>query len=231
MNKKSVFYQMFEEKFNANQMKEQIFLEKRKKKRYMFHNYKYVGVIVVMIVICSAIIFVNKKDDSKTISRIKSSDSQSNIVNINKVNNISQNRLKIDGIRKNIAEDTVENVVVDSSTLVVPSDLNNVELGAIYVKSNNSEIYDKLANYEYSYYNEKEDRGIILLFSKDYKPVRDYYFTDVGKISKINGYELTIYQYEDSFMVEFIYNNYYFDIETHNINLDELERFLQSLIK
>lgn len=231
MNKKSVFYQMFEEKFNANQMKEQIFLEKRKKKRYMFHNYKYVGVIVVMIVICSAIIFVNKKDDSKTISRIKSSDSQSNIVNINKVNNISQNRLKIDGIRKNIAEDTVENVVVDGSTLVVPSDLKNVELGAIYVKSDNSEIYDKLANYEYSYYNEKEDRGIILLFSKDHKPVRDYYFTDVGKISKINGYELTIYQYEDSFMIEFIYNNYYFDIETHKINLDELEIFLQSLIK
>lgn len=231
MNKKSVFYQMFEEKFNANQMKEQIFLGKRKEKRYMFHYYKYVGIIVVMIVICSAIIFVNKEDDSKTISRIKSSDSQSNIVNINKVSNISQNRLKIDGLRKNIAKDTVENVVVDSSTLVVPSDLNNVELGAIYVKSNNSEIYDKLANYEYSYYNEKEDRGIILLFSKDYKPVRDYYFTDVGKISKINGYELTIYQYEDSFMVEFIYNNYYFDIETHNINLDELERFLQSLIK
>lgn len=231
MNKKSVFYQMFEEKFNANQMKEQIFLENRKEKRYIFHNYKYVGIIVVMIVICSAIIFANKKDDSKAISRIKSSDSQSNIVNINKVNHISQNRLKIDGLRKNIAKDTIEDVEVDGSTLVVPSDLKNIELGAIYVKSDNSEIYDKLANYEYSYYNEKEDRGIILLFSKDHKPARDYHFTDIGKISKINGCELTIYQYEDSFMIEFIYNSYYFDIETHNINIDELEKFLQSLIK
>lgn len=115
----------------------------------------------------------------------------------------------------------------------LPSDFEeNYSVSGIYVKGENSKEYDVLQNYEFYYKNKEETRTITLgVGFKDRKPVRDYYFLDVEKISKIGAVELKITQYGDSYLVIFSHKDVNYDIETNGITQEELEKFLTSLIR
>lgn len=114
----------------------------------------------------------------------------------------------------------------------LPNDMErNGSVVGIYVKGENSKKYDVLQNYEFHYKNKAETRTITLgVGFKDKKPIRDYYFLEVEKISKIGDVELKITQYEDSYVVIFSYKDVNYDIETNRITQDELVEFLTSLI-
>ena len=60
--------------------------------------------------------------------------------------------------------------------------------------------------------------------------MRDYFF-EKGKTSRINGFNLIIYQYEKSYITRFTYDDLNIDIETNNITQDELIALLESIIK
>lgn len=114
----------------------------------------------------------------------------------------------------------------------LPSDFEeNYSVVGIHVKGEDSKKYDVLQNYEFRYKNKEETRTITLgVGFKDKKPIRDCYFLDVEKISKIGDVELKITQYEDSYLVIFSYKDVNYDIETNGITQDELVEFLTSLI-
>ena len=114
----------------------------------------------------------------------------------------------------------------------LPDDFEeNSSVVGIYVKGENPKKYDVLQNYAFRYKNKSETRSITLgLGFKDRKPIRDYYFADVKKISKIGDVELKITQYEDSYLAIFSYKDMNYDIETKGITQDELVEFLTSLI-
>ena len=114
----------------------------------------------------------------------------------------------------------------------LPEDFEeNFSVVGIHVKGKDSKKYDVLQNYEFRYKNKSETRTITLgLGFKDRKPIRDYYFADVKKISKIGEVELKITQYEDSYLAIFSYKDMNYDIETKGITQDELVEFLTSLI-
>lgn len=114
----------------------------------------------------------------------------------------------------------------------LPDDFEeNSSVVGIYVKGENPKKYDVLQNYEFRYKNKSATRSITLgLGFKDRKPIRDYYFADVKKISKIGDVELKITQYEDSYLAIFSYKDINYDIETKGITQDELVEFLTSLI-
>lgn len=114
----------------------------------------------------------------------------------------------------------------------LPNDMErNGSVVGIYVKGENCKKYDVLQNYEFHYKNKAETRTITLgVGFKDKKPIRDYYFLEVEKISKIGDVELKITQYEDSYLVIFSYKDVNYDIETNGITQDELVEFLTSLI-
>ena len=114
----------------------------------------------------------------------------------------------------------------------LPDDFEeNFSAVGIYIKGENSKKYDVLQNYEIRYKNKSETRTIILgIGFKDRKPIRDYYFADVKKISKIGEVELKITQYEDSYLAIFSYKDMNYDIETRGITQEELVEFLTSLI-
>lgn len=114
----------------------------------------------------------------------------------------------------------------------LPSDFEeNYSVSGIYVKGENSKEYNVLQNYEFYYKNKAETRTITLgVGFKDKKTIRDYYFLDVEKISKIGDVELEITQYEDSYLVIFSYKDVNYDIETNGITQEELVEFLTSLI-
>lgn len=114
----------------------------------------------------------------------------------------------------------------------VPSDFEpNYSVVGIYTKGEKSKQYDELQHYEFYYKNKKETRTITLALGfKDKKPMRDYYFANVEKKSKIGEVELEITQYEDSYLVIFSYKGINYDIETNGITQEELIEFLTSLI-
>ena len=117
--------------------------------------------------------------------------------------------------------------------IIIPKDLTDNTFNAIYVKeTKESDNYSILNNYEFWYENSKNGRKIVLSFSNEYEPIRDYFFDDNGsKISKINDIELTIYKYKNSYMAKFKNNGINFDIETSNITESELIDLLTSIIK
>ena len=62
------------------------------------------------------------------------------------------------------------------------------------------------------------------------EPLRDCFIEcDNPKQSEINGVPFLIYGIQDNFMVQFSYENIYYDIETSNVTLEELEELLVSI--
>lgn len=109
--------------------------------------------------------------------------------------------------------------------------LNNIEFKD-YEITEFQKILDKnkhLINYKLELLNPV--KSIIISFSKDNEPVRDYYLlSENNDKSIINNHEILIYQYEKKYIVEFINNNIYFDIETENIDKLQLIVLLNSII-
>ena len=153
-------------------------------------------------------------------------------LNINKME-------KMRAMKLDAEEKLVNNVSIPYFEILngikVPNDFDNTIYKAIYVKSkptkNNEKKskYDKLNNYKFIYYNTRNERCIVISFSNENKPLRDYYFGKDGTPSKINDFKLVIYQYENSYMTEFNYKGYNFDIETSDITESELSECLQSI--
>ena len=83
-----------------------------------------------------------------------------------------------------------------------------------------------------NYFSEDYKRDIRVAFSKENKPLRDYHFSDeVTKKSKVLDREMVFYRYEDIYFVEFVYEEFNFDIEASGIDLKELVTFIESIIK
>lgn len=116
--------------------------------------------------------------------------------------------------------------------LEIPSDFDSKEnYKAIYVRSDkNVKNYDRLNNYEFTYRNTSNYRQIIIAFSEEYKPLRDYEIAGADKISKIGDVELIISQYKNMYIAKFTHNGINFDIETIDITETELISLLESII-
>ena len=106
--------------------------------------------------------------------------------------------------------------------IVIPDDLNKMNGSAIFLSDGT------LNNYIVEYFN--GDRRITIAYSESNTPIRDY-FIDDGKSSIIKNTNLVISKYNTIYIVTFKYNDIYFDIETSNIEENELIDLLESIIK
>lgn len=151
-----------------------------------------------------------------------------NKFNINDINGNKSELVKLDVDAKIVESNEINTPFND---LVVPNDLIDVNYYIMYVRSNkDSKEYNVVNNIEVVY-SSNSNRMINISYSKDYKPLRDYYFNeDSSKISNINNVELKIYKYENTYFTEFTFNNYNYDIETNNISENELKNLLISII-
>lgn len=97
-----------------------------------------------------------------------------------------------------------------------------------YKDANLKEEY-RLHDYVFEYHTESGGDATIAICSNE-EPLRDYFFKcDNPKQSEINGVPVMIYGYQNSFMVQFFYENIYYDMETSNVTLKELEELLVSI--
>ena len=154
-------------------------------------------------------------------------------ININKAE--YQSMMKLDA---DIQEAVVDKEINKSFPFVqkelnAPKDLKNYGVNRVLMtrKDLSDKDYSVAHDYIWDYSNEAQDRTIRIAFSKVGKPLRDYHLSSEEKISKIEGAEVIITQYEKLYLAEFKLNDVYFDIETAGITQKELVDLLVSLIK
>jgi len=228
MDRKKLIKEIFDERFDKEQMYNSIIMKMEKDKKAKLRNnlIKFATLPICAILIIS---FILVRQDTRKITNENDKppivENQEVSIIINKIEMLGMAML--DARVENITNETFE--VVEG--IVVPKDLDKFDAYKLLIKGDNSKEYNKLANYVYSYYNSETNRSINIAFSDTMKPLRDYRLEDIGNISTINGITLKIYQYEDLYMTEFSYKGYNFDIETSNITQEELIELLKSLIK
>ena len=163
----------------------------------------------------------NKVNDIKTESYSK------NNFSINELDSIASRTL--DAESREVNEKDLESDFSFYKDLVLSDLLKGYKVEGIYIKDSNDK-YNKLNNYLVSTYT--ENKSINIAFSKDSEPLRDYFFDDNGdKYVTINGENIKIYSYENSYMTVFSYNGVNFDIETSNIDINEFVNILKVIIK
>lgn len=158
------------------------------------------------------------------------------IMDKNQENKIVLNEIDSLGVTSADADVQVKDISLDYTNilkdLAVPKDLDNGKSYSLYTRKDKSSKYDILNCVVNNYFSEDYKRDIRVAFSKENKPLRDYHFSDEGaKKSKVLDREMVFYRYEDIYFVEFVYEEFNFDIEASGIDLKELVTFIESIIK
>ncbi len=196
--------------------------------------WKWSFVSICLIAIISGVLLINDNNKQLKPNIYKPNIETKDNINlyINDISKMTQGVLSSDA---DVKITTMENISYFKEIvgIKIPSDLDNKEAHEIYVKPDrDSQEYNVLQSYVVNYSNTENDRNIIVSFSKDNKPIRDYYFSEeVSRTSNINNLELKIFKYNELYFTEFNYKGINFDIETSNISEQELTNLLLSIIK
>lgn len=235
MTNKEKIKNAIEEDINPNSYYKEIIRtiekgDKMKKKSNMW-KWSFVPICLVVAISSILLIFDNKELNSDLLKQnIETKDNVS--IYVNDVSKMSQGVLRFD---VDVEITNIENISYfkEIGDIKIPSDFDNQEVSAIYVKPDTeSNEYSNLQSYTINYSNAKNDRYMRVSFSKENKPIRDYYFSEDGsKLSNINNVELKIFKYNELYFTEFNYKDINFDIETTNITEQELTDLLLSIIK
>jgi len=205
-------------------------IEKKEERRKKNNMWKWSLAPICLVAIMGGLLFINPKNNSIILETHM--DKENNIkLNINDLTNVGAGRLDVDV--KVVTNNAVNfPLPYKNGRVDIPKDLDKISKYIFYLKENKeSKEYNILGNYEIIYDN-GNDRTIKVSYSKDNKPVRDYFFSDEGsKTTTINDINLTIYKYNTIYFTEFNYNGYNFDMETNNISEQELSNLLISIIK
>lgn len=238
MSNKKIIEKVFENKFNREEIKEEILLKNSKKIFLKYFKYAFLPLCLILVLILafalnSDVTVLSDKNIDTTYnnnSYTSSTDLHQDNIIINEILHMNDNHK----YRLDIIKDTnfvFIPYVEELSNINTPKDFDNTQYYRILSKSieDDNSDYTKLIQYEFVYFNTSNERQIVIAFSSSNKPIRDYHFSN-GEASIINGISLVIYKYENTYMTEFNYHNINFDIETNNITKDEFLTLLRSII-
>lgn len=171
---------------------------KMKHKRNMC---KWAFVPICLVAVISGILLINSNKELKFNVYKPNIENKDNVsIYINDISKMTEGLLRLD---VDLKFANVENILYfqEISNIKIPSDFDNQEAFEIYVKPDrDSNEYTTLQSYVFNYSNRNNDRSIRVSFSKENKPVRDYYFSEEGsRVSKINNIELKIFKYNGLF--------------------------------
>ena len=244
-NMKKIIIKDFDKKSNHNVIVNKI-ENKCENKNYL----KY-AIVPIILVIITSIIMVNKQNNNKTRTF---KDNNANTSNISTTSN--KNNDDYDGLNENYNENILVNELKEYKNKQDNSSnyLNNINIpyfeilkgidipddfdilaegrGVCVSKNVKDKDYGKVNNYELWYKNSKNNRNIIIALPDKNKPYRDFQINrENSNKTIINGVEVEIYQYKNTYVSIFSYKGYNFDIESCDIIKEEYIRLLYSLIK
>lgn len=238
MSNKKIFKKLYSKKINKDDnYKEIIRRIENNNKKYSMYKKILVPVCSLVLVFWLISINVNEKGDSFN-SNIDMNKDFDLYINNNSNNSVtstfsSDYMYDIDDYKKVDIDYEKLIQLSDYSFLVdlnIPNDLENRKYSEVYVKENKNSGDNILQNYELIF-KDNNDRNVIILISNEYEINNNEINKDNIKISNINDTQVIVYQDGIMYIVNFIYNNKYFNIVTNNIDEEELINILVSIIK
>ncbi len=212
MTNKKKLKKVMEEEIEKNKIYNDIMNKINKKNNI----WKLSIVCVSLVIVC--FIYIGKSNNKVSIFN-----KNTNLIE----ESTSRNEIEeVEPFDRNLTIKKEDNIPYPYKDADVPTDLVNINKYAIY-----SNDYDSLNvnNYIIEYIN--EDRYINVAYSKNDKPLRDYFIDGEGSSINIHNIKLNIYKKDIKYYVEFNYNSYNYNIETSNITLEELINFLNSILE
>lgn len=138
-------------------------------------------------------------------------------LNVNEIDEVYSSEVDSDVRITNVVDSTVD--------VNIPWEFDDFGIPKVYFTST-SELFIHDLRYEYK----NGEQEFIVAFSSIEEPIRDYYFLSDGEESFIHGVCMSIYQHENIYYAEFKINNHYYDVETTNMNEEELLEILEVII-
>lgn len=231
MSNKKLFKKVFDLELSSKKMKEEIL--KRDEMNNMKNKKVFLkwSLLTTCLIIFLSIVVLTKSNSNTKLKGIETIDNPKyeEDININKLESVSATKIDAE-IRDSSNYFAIPYPFKLDAKLSLPDDLNTTKEKILFTKSKDGK-YNYINNYIFSYTNSKNDRDIIISFSFENKPIKDYYFSEDGaKDTKINNFNLKLYNYEEIYFTEFEYNGYFFNIETHNLTESEFISLLKSII-
>ena len=138
-------------------------------------------------------------------------------LNVNEIDEVYSSEVDSDVRITNVVDSTVD--------VNIPWEFDDFGIPEVYFTST-SELFIHDLRYEYK----NGEQEFTVAFSSIEEPIRDYYFLSDGEESFIHGVCMSIYQHENIYYAEFKINNHYYDVETTNMNEEELLEILEVII-
>lgn len=154
--------------------------------------------------------------------------SQDTDIQINELEGTRMAKIDADVKNKNIEE--LPEKIKFMKNISIPEDFKQQDIYEIYTNSNPKDRkYDLLHDYVFNY-KKDDDNEIKIALSMLEEPIRDYWYDEENKKSKIEDVDVNISQYQNLFMVTFKIDNIYFDIEANGITENQLINIIKSII-
>lgn len=226
MSNKHIIKKVFDNEFDAEDMRKQILLKEEGKFRSKFLKYSFP---ICLIVIMFGILVFNNSFVFKEKGSI-SVDNLGNGININKIDEINSTE-DIDGMAEDITIQQVYYFYPKIKDIIIPNGLYNIRNIKMFSRNFSTKEYTIFDGLNIMYSN-GDTKNIEIFISKTLKEKRRCISIINGdyKTSFIDGRELTIISFGDKFIANFKYEDIYFDIETNNISQNELILLLKSII-
>ena len=218
MNKKGM-YEVFEQHFNRDMLYQKILAKRVRKKRII-----YCSVICVFgFILFSGVLFAKSFfGDEK--ARIKTD----NVIE----DQIFINEYETEGLYDGISDMDVQILPLSSSTFStilldaeIPQDLELQDAYHIYVKDDTKYTFHDMVECYL-----KGTRKVILAYSGLEEPLRDTKLP-TGVMSRIDGVDVQISKWEEKYVVQFQYDDVYYDIECDYLLEEEVLTLVKSIIK
>lgn len=213
MSIKRIIAETFEEEFNSENMKKEI-LKKSEKKRKI----SITSMFKIAIPTCAIIVLL-------LIASVNGHNMLRNRIHINQLPSVNYISRMCNTIEEEISKE--ENAFTSIKNKKLPNDFKKESYKKTYVKED-TKIND--IKYVYTALGEKK-RYITITVSQGENLSKSYVTNEEIKKSMVNGLEVTIYQYHDTYLATFFYDNYYLELKTEYIEELEFIKLLKSIVK
>ena len=129
---------------------------------------------------------------------------------------------------------TFANISYDNFVALIPEEYRmNMAFYSLATKSyKDSQQDDAYKLHEYVFDCQSDDGGQVMIALCNFEaPIRDCFICDENpEVSNVNGTPVTIYGYDNMYMVSFSYEGVNYDIETKDMGLDQLQALLTNIV-
>ena len=221
--KKNDVYQVFDSRFNKDDMYKQISNELKKQKgKQVIMKYSFASILFIFVVsgfFISKNIF-DQKEVPSAFDEIKDE------IYINEVDNTMYD--SVSNLDVHVLDSKYSNFDVVPISVQVPDDLKLDTIHLVYIKNDQTNEYDILHDVIQCYRG--NERGVNVSYSSIGEVLRDVDIPN-GSVSIISGIEVMISKNDETFISQFKYHDIYYDIESYCLTIDEVINMIKSIIE